>query len=57
MSTDGSAVAERPTALNHAPSSLAVMKRQLCAEAGLAFVETSHAAERLMPETAHSDDT
>lgn len=77
MSTDGSAVAERPTAssepvlyevsdagvayaediiLNCAPSSLAVMKRQLFPEAELPMVDTSKRAEQLMHESAARSD-
>jgi enoyl-CoA hydratase/carnithine racemase len=72
MSTDGSAIAERPTAssepvlyevsdagvayaehvaLKCAPSSLAVTKRQLYAEAELPMVDTSERAEQLMHES------
>ncbi|OBJ66753.1 enoyl-CoA hydratase [Mycobacterium asiaticum] len=43
-------------AVNCAPSSLAVMKRQLYADAGLPIVETSHTAERLMHESMTRSD-
>jgi enoyl-CoA hydratase/carnithine racemase len=77
MSTDGSAVAERPTAssepvlyqvsdagvayaediaLNCVPSSLAVMKRQLYAEAELPIVDASERAEQLMHESMRRSD-
>jgi enoyl-CoA hydratase/carnithine racemase len=43
-------------ARNCAPSSLAVMKRQLYADAALPIVETSHQAERLMHESMTRPD-
>lgn len=43
-------------ARNCAPSSLAVMKRQLYADAGLPIVETSNKAERLMHESMTRPD-
>ncbi|OBK12660.1 enoyl-CoA hydratase [Mycobacterium asiaticum] len=43
-------------AVNCAPSSLAVMKRQLYADAGLGIVQTSHSAEQLMHESMQRSD-
>lgn len=43
-------------ARNCAPSSLAVMKRQLYADAGMGMVETSHKAEGLMHESMRRSD-
>lgn len=43
-------------AANCAPSSLAVMKRQLYADAGMAMVDTSNKAEKLMHDSMQRPD-
>ena len=43
-------------ALNCAPSSMAMMKKQLYADAGMGIVETSHKAEKLMHDSMQRTD-
>ena len=43
-------------AINCAPSSMAIMKRQLYADAGMAIVETSEKAEKLMHDSMQRTD-
>jgi hypothetical protein len=43
-------------AINCAPSSMAMMKKQLYADAGMGIVETSHKAEKLMHDSMQRTD-